>query len=361
MARYAMIMAGGSGTRLWPMSRAAMPKQLVPFIGGRSLLGIAGERIAGLVSAERRLVCAADAYRELVLAAVPGLEATNFLGEPVGRDTLNAVGFTAAVLAARDEDAIFCVLTADHLITPQATFEACMQTGFALVEADPTRFATFAITPTHPATGYGYVEYGDAVPGFAPAVHCKRFVEKPDIKSAQQYVASGRFGWNSGMFVLHARTVLDAIARFRPDNHAGLMRIHDAAARGADLTPTVAEVYPSLPKVSVDVALMEPASADASLSVCTVPMPVEWKDVGSWPSWGSTLAADDAGNRASCVTEHVGSTNVVVASDDPSHTVATIGLDQVIIVRTKDATLVCRADLAEQVKDLVARLPPSLR
>lgn len=236
-----------------------------------------------------------------------------------------------------------------------------MQTGFALVEDDPSRFVTFAITPTHPATGYGYVEYGDAVPGFAPAVHCKRFVEKPDIKRAQEYVASGRFGWNSGMFVLHARTVLDAIARFRPDNHAGLMRIHAAAASGGDMSRAVADVYPGLPKVSVDVALMEPASVDASLSVCTVPMPVEWKDVGSWPSWGSTLPADDAGNRASCHAVHAGSTNMVVASDDPSHTIATIGLDQVIVVRTRDATLVCRADLAEQVKDLVARLPTSLR
>ncbi|MEY4833030.1 MAG: hypothetical protein RL527_1243, partial [Planctomycetota bacterium] len=127
MARFAMIMAGGSGTRLWPMSRSAMPKQLVPFIGGRSLLEIAGERIAGLVPPERRLVCAADAYRDLVLEAVPGLEPRNFFGEPIGRDTLNAVGFTAAVLAARDADAVFCVLTADHVITPQATFEACMQ------------------------------------------------------------------------------------------------------------------------------------------------------------------------------------------------------------------------------------------
>jgi mannose-1-phosphate guanylyltransferase len=361
MARYAMIMAGGSGTRLWPMSRSAMPKQLVPFIGGRSLLEIAGDRIAGLVPPERRLVCAADAHRDLVLRALPGLQPDNFLGEPIGCDTLNAIGFSAAVLAARDPDAVFCVLTADHLITPQATFEACMETGFALVEADPSRFTTFAITPTHPATGYGYVEFGDAVQGFAPAVRCKRFVEKPDIKRAQEYVASGRFGWNSGMFVLHVRTVLDAIARFRPDNHAGLMRIHAAAASGGDMSRAVAEVYPDLPKASVDVALMEPASVDASLSVCTVPMTVDWKDVGSWPSWGATLPADDAGNRASCHAVHVGSTNMVVASDDPTHTVATIGLDRLIVVRTKDATLVCRADLAEQVKDLVARLPPSLR
>lgn len=338
-----------------------MPKQLVPFIGGRSLLEIAGERIAGLIPAARRLVCAADAYRDLVLRAVPGLEPGNFLGEPVGRDTLNAVGFSAAVLAARDPDAVFCVLTSDHLIAPQATFEACMQTGFALVEADASRFATFAITPDHPATGYGYIEYGDALPGFAPAVRCRRFVEKPDTKRAQEFVASGRFGWNSGMFVLHAHTVLKAIERFRPVHHAGLMRIHDAAASGGDIPRAVAEVYPSLPRVSVDKALMEPASTDALLSVCTVPMPVEWKDVGSWLSWGSTLPADDAGNRASCPAVHRGSTNVLVASDDPSHTVTTIGLDRVIIVRTKDATLVCRADLAEEVKDLVAMLPPSLR
>lgn len=361
MARYAMIMAGGSGTRLWPMSRAAMPKQLVPFINGRSLLELAGERIAGLVPAERRLVCAADAYRNQVLAAVPGLEPRNFLGEPIGRDTLNAVGFTAAVLAARDADAVFCVLTADHVITPQATFEACMQTGFALVEADPSRFATFAIAPNHPSTAYGYIEFGDPVPGFAPAVRCKRFVEKPNIKRAQEFMTSGRFGWNSGMFVLHAGTVLRAIERFCPANHAGIMRIRDAAATGGNVSHAVAAVYQHLPKVSVDVALMEPASVDASLSVATVPMPVDWKDVGSWPSWGSTLPADEAGNRGSCHAVHLDSTNIIVASDDPEHLVATIGLDHVVIVRTKDATLVCRADMAEQVKDLVARLPSPLR
>lgn len=361
MARYAMIMAGGSGTRLWPMSRAAMPKQLVPFIDGRSLLSLAGDRVAPLVPAERLLVCAADAYRGAVLSAVAGLCPDNFLGEPVGRDTLNAVGFTAAVLAARDPDAIFCVLTSDHLIEPQPVFERCMRTGFELVEADPTRLVTFAITPTHPATGYGYVEYGDPVPGFAPAVRCTRFVEKPDLARAREYLASGRFGWNSGMFVFHANTVLQAIARLRPQNHAGLRLIGDAVARGVDPTPQIAAVYPTLPKVSVDIGLMEPASVDAHLSVVTVPMPVEWKDVGSWPSWGATLTPDAAGNRSSCPAIHMDSTNTLVASDDPSHTVVTIGLDQVIVVRTKDATLVCRADLAERVKDAVAALPPHLR
>ncbi len=359
MTRYAVIMAGGSGTRLWPMSRTAMPKQLVPLVGGRSLLHVAGERLTELVPPERRLVCASNTYRDAVLAELPSLPKDNFLGEPMGRDTLNAVGFAAAVLAAKDPHAVMCVLTADHLISPQTTFDRCMNLGFRLVEAEPSRFVTFAISPTFPATGYGYVEYGDPIPDFDTAVTCRRFVEKPDFRKAQEFVDSGRFGWNSGMFVFHARAFMDALAQLRPDAHEGLAQIGAASAR--DRAAVVERVYPSLPKRSVDVGIMEPASADPRWTVCTVPMPVDWRDVGSWPQWAATQPADDAGNRGSCQVAHLESTNVVVASDDPAHTVATIGLDNVIIVRTKDATLVCRADLAERVKDLVARVPSALR
>lgn len=358
--RYAMIMAGGSGTRLWPMSRRHAPKQLLPFIDGRSLLQIAGERLEGVVPAERRLVCASEAYRAQVTAAVPALQPQNWLGEPTGRDTLNAVGFAAAVLARRDPDAVFAVITSDHLITPQAEFAQRLAEGFRLVETDPTRFVTFGITPTFAATGYGYVERGEPIAGFDRCFRAKRFVEKPDRARAEQYLASGAFSWNSGMFVFHAGRCLEAIRWFRPENAEGLARIADAWGT-ADQTKVVAEVYPSLPKISVDFGLMEPASVDARRTIVEVPMRVNWKDVGSWPTWAETLSADADGNRSNARTEHLASKGVVVASDDPNHVVSVVGLENVIVVRTATATLVCRADMAEQVKEIAGRVPPDVQ
>ena len=358
--RYAMIMAGGSGTRLWPMSRVSRPKQLIPFIGGRSLLEIAAARLDGIVAAERRLVCASNSYERDVLAAVPGLSAANFLGEPEGRDTLNAVGFAAAVLARRDPSAIFIVVTSDHVIEPQDEFARKVDLGFRLVEADASRIVTFSITPTFPATGYGYVEIGEAIPAFAGAHRTKRFVEKPDLARAKEFIAAGTFGWNSGMFIFHAQTALDAIRAFAPENHAGLAKIGEAWGTPAAAS-TVAAVYPTLKKVSVDHGLMEKVASDPRLAVCAVPMAISWKDVGSWPSYAGVTPADSSGNRLSARTTIVDSRDNVIVSDDPAHMVAAVGVEGLVIVHTRDATLVCRADDAERVKDLAARMPPELR
>ncbi len=358
--RHAVIMAGGSGTRLWPMSRAARPKQLMPMPQGGTLLEIAAARLSGVVSTDRQFVCASRSYATDILAAIPGLQPDRFLGEPIGRDTLNAVGFAAAVAAARDPNATLAVLTSDHVIEPQDVFAQKLDLGFRLVEADPNRLVTFSITPTYPATGYGYVEQGDAIEGFAGAFTAQRFVEKPDLERATQFVTAGTFGWNSGMFVFRAATVLDAIDRFQPACGPGLRRI-GAAWTTARAHAVVDEVYPTLTKISVDYGLMEPASRDAALSICAVPMPVAWRDVGRWPAYAELLPSDAAGNRASSLAVHLASRDVACISDDPSHLIATIGIEGVIVVRTADATLVCRAADAERVKELVALLPSDRR
>lgn len=353
-------MAGGAGTRLWPMSRKRRPKQLLPLIGGRSLLEIAAARLEGIIETDRRLICTGEPFRPLIREAMPQFADEHILGEPAGRDTVNAVAFTAAVLAKRDPDAIFAVLTADHLIEPQDEFAAKLRTGFELVEENPKRLITFAIKPTYPATGFGYVERGRPITGFTDAHRAERFVEKPDRATAEHYIASGNFDWNSGMFIFHAGTALDALARLKPETYEGVMRIQ-AAWGTADQQRVLDEVYLSLPKVSVDYALMEPASRDDDLHVCVVAMNVSWMDVGSWPQLGETLESDENGNRANTRTMHSDSHNVLAASDDPNHTIATIGCRDLIIVHTSDATLVCAADEAQRVKEMAEQVDASLR
>lgn len=357
-----MIMAGGSGTRLWPMSRLNRPKQLVPLIDGRSLLEIATTRLDGVVPTSQRWICTGERFRDSITATMPNIQNEQILGEPVGRDTLNAVGLTAAVLQHKDPDAIFAVLTADHLIEPQNIFADRLDAGFGLVEQDPNRLVTFSITPSYPATGYGYVQRGEAIPNTEDCYLAKRFVEKPDHDTATKFLADGNYGWNSGMFIFHAGTVLEALERFEPNTHAGLTRIAEAWD-----TPQQAEVlqatYPELRKVSVDYALMEPASADQSLSVCVVPMALSWIDVGSWPSLGETMSPDAANNRIAGNTawSDIDSSGLTVISEEANHQICTIGCRDLVIVHTADATLICAAQEAQQVKDMAMQVPESLR
>jgi mannose-1-phosphate guanylyltransferase len=358
--RYAMIMAGGSGTRLWPMSREARPKQLIPFLNGKSLLQAAAERLNGVVPQERRAICTNEHFRAAIRAALPEFSDSRILGEPCGRDTLNAVGLTAAILQREDPEAVFAVLTADHLIEPQEEFARRLNVGFSLVERDPARLVTFGITPTFPATGYGYVERGPAIAGFDDAYRAKRFVEKPDRERAEAYLATGNFSWNSGMFVFNATTVMEAIRRYRPDTFEGLTRIADAW-ESPQRSATLAALYPSLFKISVDFGLMEPASRDERLSICVVPMAINWMDIGSWPTYAATVDADASANRARGQHVSEASHRCLVVSDDPYHVVATIGCEDLIIVHTADATLVCRADQAERVKAIAGKVPEQYR
>ena len=362
---YGVIMAGGAGTRLWPLSRGGMPKQLLSVIRGKSLLQLSYERLRGLLPPDRIYVCTGAAHADAVRANLPELPADNLLGEPTGRDTANAVGFTAAILRKRDPDAVMAVVTADHVIEPVDAFQASLSAAFDLVQQEPLALVTFGIIPTHGHTGLGFIHRGESYPvqtaSAAAAFRVQSFREKPDKPTADKYVESGRYYWNSGMFVWRCDTVLDELNAFLPSAAAGWQQI--AAAWGTpEQQQTLDAVYPGLQKISIDYALMEPASQNKGRSrVYAVEMPVEWLDIGSWPALAETLPTDEHDNASDCDTcVFLDSDNNIVISRDPGHLVATIGLSDMIIVHTKDVTMVCPKHEAQRVKDLVAAVKGKL-
>lgn len=362
--RYALIIAGGSGTRLWPMSTRSLPKQLIAFIDGKSLLQLAVDRLKGLLPDEQVYICAGEAMREPMRQRLPDFDDSRFIAEPEGRDTLNAVGLGSALLGRDDPDAVVAVFSADHLIEPIEDFQQAVAAGFDLAEQRDQTLVTFGVSPTHAATGYGYLELGRPLE-ISPRVHAfevTQFKEKPDLATAQKYLHAGphRYLWNSGMFVWKAATMMECIRRFVPDNHEGLVRIAedwDTPRRDQVL----AETYPTLKKISVDYAVMEPAARDEVVKVAAVPMALRWLDVGSWPSFKQTCDSDEAENAAAgCRVAHLDTSGTLVVSDDPGHIVATIGCDDMIIIHTARATLVCKANQAERIKQLHAMIGEKL-
>lgn len=357
---YAVIMAGGRGTRLWPFSRNDRPKQLLPLIGGKSLLQLSYERLRAILPAERIFVCTAADHRAAVLANLPEMPPENVLGEPRGMDTANAVGFPARVLLKRDQDAVMAIVTADHVIEPVETFVRSIKTAFAVVAEQPKTLVTFGIVPTHGHPGLGYVHRGESLhlkANVEGAYRVIRFVEKPPKPEADRFVESGRYYWNSGMFVWRCDTVLDELAIHLPGSAAGLEKI-GAAWGTPEAQQVLDQVYPTLTRKSIDFAVMEPASqGKGKAHVAVVEMPVKWLDVGSWPALAETLPNDsndntvDSGNAVL-----VDSFNNIVVSHEPDHVVALLGVSDMIIIHTPDATLVCPKTEDQRVKDLVDKV-----
>ena len=352
--RHAVVMAGGSGTRLWPLSRGGRPKQLLDVVAGEdggahSLLAEAFARLETVLPADRIWVCTAARYGEQVRAALPRLRPDRLVLEPVARDTANAVGLTAALVADVDPDAELAVVSADHVIRPVERFAATLTTAYDVLAARPRSLVTLGIRPTAAATGFGYVQRGAAteVPGVAEAAS---FREKPDRATAEAYLASGEYLWNSGMFVWRASTVLEALAEHLPDTAEGLRRI-TAAPAGPEREAVLSEVFPTLPRISVDYAVLEPAAAEPG-RVLVADLDVDWLDVGSWPSLAALLPVDGDGNAVRGPSLVVDSRRNIVLNDDPDHLVATVGLEDCIVVHTRDVTMVCPVADAQRVKEL---------
>ncbi|HEX3357832.1 MAG TPA: mannose-1-phosphate guanylyltransferase [Tepidisphaeraceae bacterium] len=355
--QYGVIMAGGAGTRLWPLSRGDTPKQLLPVVQGKSLLQLSYDRLRGILPPEQIYVCTGEAHRAKIQANLSELPLQNLLGEPEGRDTSNAVGFPAAILKKRDPEAVFAIVTADHVIEPIDVFQSCIKKGFEVVARQPKALVTYGIVPSYGHTGLGYIHRGEQIAGISGAFKVQAFKEKPDKATADRYVESGRYYWNSGMFVWRADTVLGEIETLLPESYRGLSQIADAW-NTPQQNDVLKSVYPKLPKISVDYAIMEPASqGKGDGQVVVVEMPVQWLDVGSWPALAETLQTDDHDNAIDAVAAaFIDCDGNIVISHDPDHLVSMIGVSDMIIVHTKDATLVCPKRDAQRVKELVAKV-----
>ncbi len=337
-------MAGGSGKRLWPLSRQGEPKQLLPLFDGRSLLQLAFDRLAGVVAPENVLVCTGAAYADVVAEQLPELDDSNLLGEPEGRDSLNAVAWPAAVLARRDPEAVVAMVTADQLISPVENFAAALEHGFRLATDDPDALVTFGVLPTSPHTGYGYLKRGAAIDGYGIASAVDEFKEKPDLATAEAYLASGQYWWNAGMFVWRAATLLEQLRVLLPATHAKVLELAEHPER-------LGEIFPTLTKISVDYAVMEPVSrGEGTAHVSAIGLDIEWADVGSYAALHEVLERDAEGTaRIGAAISAEGAGNLLINTEADT-VVAVYGLSEIVVVRTPRATLVAPLAASQQIK-----------
>jgi mannose-1-phosphate guanylyltransferase len=345
--RYAVIMAGGAGRRLWPMSRLNRPKQLLPLLGGRNLLQIAVDRLEGLFADENILVITNAEYAPMVAESLPTIPAENIIGEPAIRDTANAIALAVEVLAARDENATMALFTADHVIRPQEKFADAVGLACEVAEANDDALVTFGLRPTWPHTGLGYIHCKDTVRKDVRKVI--GFKEKPDHQNARRYVETGEHFWNSGMFVWTINAIRTALAEFLPDSVAKLAPLGDALREGKDCQPLLETIYPTLEPISIDYAVMEKAR-----HVLMCELHAEWLDVGSWPALSEVCDHDDDGNVVIADKAMIMDCAHNIIVSEGNHLLAVVGMDDCIIIHSTDATLVCNKSDAQRLKQLVS-------
>jgi mannose-1-phosphate guanylyltransferase len=348
---HAVIMAGGSGTRFWPASRQIKPKQLLKMGNPRSMLQTTYDRLAGLVSSEQVLVATNAQLTDAVVAQLPGLPLEHIIGEPFKRDTAPCIGVAASLVTAADADGIMIVMPSDHVIEPRAEFHRAVRAGVKLIQDDPEKIVTFGIRPNYPAESFGYIQRGAAIPS-EPGISAfavERFREKPDRATAEEYLKSGSFYWNSGIFLWRAQTILDALAKFEPDIYAAIDKI--AASIGTPhFQRSFVEHFEHIKGKSIDFAVMERYS-----NVAVVEAPFGWDDVGSWQAMARLIAPDEHGNAIEGPFLGIESTNMIIRSE-ADHLIVTIGMNDTIVVHTPDATLVAPKSEEERVREVVKQL-----
>ncbi|MCL1923667.1 MAG: sugar phosphate nucleotidyltransferase [Propionibacteriaceae bacterium] len=349
---YVAIMAGGSGTRLWPLSRRTRPKQFLPLFNGTSPLQLAYARARTLVPSERILVCAGADHYDIITQQLPDLLPDNLLLEPVGRDSLAAISWLTGAIHRRDREAVVAVLSADHMMTPEESFTQSLGSAMLMASQDRQALVTCGVVPTHPHTGYGYLRLG-ALHDSSLGYLVDEYLEKPSLEQAQLCLAQGGWWWNSGIFVFAAETFLTQLTALQP-------QMADAVTSILDDPSAIAEVYPHVPQISVDYAIMEPLSQGLGTAHIVVhSLGAQWSDVGSYDAVAHALV--DAG------TAHVDSQhnilkgevvaldsrdNIVLNRGPDGQLIAVLGIEDMIVINDEDVTLVCSRQHAARIKEL---------
>jgi mannose-1-phosphate guanylyltransferase len=349
---HAVIMAGGAGTRFWPRSTEARPKQFLNIFGDRTMLQSTVDRIKDLVPPERVWVITNDRYVDLVKEQLPDVPTNNIVGEPVGRNTAPCVAAAATLIHQQDSDGTMVVLPADHLISEPKKFRSILKTAEAKAQ-DGKSLVTIGIKPNRPETGYGYIEFNSDVSETHNGTEVKKvnqFREKPDLETAKKFVQSGNFLWNSGMFIWQAATIIDQFKKHLPDMHAGIEKLSPAVG-SQNQKEAIDEFYYGCESISIDYGIMEQAD-----SVFVVPGSFGWNDVGSWRAVYDLRDKDRNGNVIQ--TEHAAtahSKNNLIQSES-GKMIALVGVENLTVVETEKAILVCDLDDSQGIKDVVNEL-----
>ncbi|HTP00141.1 MAG TPA: mannose-1-phosphate guanylyltransferase [Anaerolineales bacterium] len=349
---YAVIMAGGGGTRLWPVSRKDRPKQLLPLLGEETLFQGTVARLSDLFPPERILVVTVEKQAEEMRQQVPSIPAENYLIEPAPRGTASVVGLAAVVLCKRDPEAVMAILPSDHFIRNRDLFHYLLREGFEV--ANQSYLVTLGITPTLPSAAYGYIQQGQPLNASFkyPVYRVKRFKEKPDEKTAQEFLRSRDHSWNSGMFIWRVDAILAEIERQMPDLYKALQRIA-AAWGGPQQNEVLSTLWHNVKVETIDYGVMERAE-----KVVVLPAGgLGWNDVGSWDTLFDVLFPDMDGN-VSTTAQHLAleTHNSLIYGNNGERLIVTIGIDDTVIVDAGDVLLVCKSDQAQKVRDVVEHL-----
>ena len=365
---HAIIMAGGSGTRLWPESRRDFPKQLMTFAGTRSFLQGTVDRLLPAVRPENIGIVTGKRLRDAVAGQVPELPEDSIIVEPCARNTSGCIALAALWCLKRDPDAVMVILPSDHLIQPVDAFQKTILRAAQLVERAPEKLVTLGIPPTYPAESFGYVERGAELEAELEAgsgTDCElrafevlRFREKPDRQTAQEYIASGSFFWNAGIFVWKAETLLENLRRYAP-GVSGPVETMRAVLHSAAFEETLEREFPKLESISIDYAVMEKAAQDGNVAI--LPVPFEWDDVGSWRSLERHFPQDESGNTLASPPEMpkpvlVKTTDCTIRNTDAGKTVACCGVKDLAVIVTPDVVLVFDRNCEESVREVTQKL-----